>query len=118
MQLFIVRLFQKKCPRNIYIHMYIVYFSSLIYQNNNIIWSGFPPTSGQIPPTSGKFHIDSHRGYTHTTSLLLQVTGGGVMLSAGVVLAVVPRNSSMAVQISPFCEKYDADANDLKKGYI
>ena len=103
--------------------MYTVYpykqpeISIKMYQDNVKSWSGFPPTFGQIPPTSGKSHIDSHRGYTHTASLLLQVTGGDVMLSAGVVLAVVPRNSSMAVRISPFCEKYDADANDLKKGH-
>ena len=31
---------------------YIFLFSNL-YENNNYMGSGFPPTSGQIPPTSG-----------------------------------------------------------------
>ena len=39
---------------------------SYVHQNNDEIYYGFPPTSSQIPPTSGssdRLEWDPHRGY-------------------------------------------------------
>ena len=36
-------------------------------QNNSRIWSGFPPTSGKIPLTSGISRWDSHMAYNPTS---------------------------------------------------
>ena len=47
---------------------------SNIYQNNDNIGSGFPPTSGQMPPTSGSsdwLNWDPHMVYTHPEAFVM-----------------------------------------------
>ena len=53
---------------------------------NNEIWSGFPPTSGQIPPTSGLMWLAKLR------------------TSYGVYLPLAARWLAGAVQVELFCE--------------
>ena len=61
--------YKRKCSNDVSCINYYYYYDCciLMHDNNNELWSGFPPTSGQIPPTSGSSYrpnLDPHMRYT------------------------------------------------------
>ena len=52
-------------------YLFLIILGINIYQNSDELKSGFPPTSGQIPPTSGDFdwpNWDPYMAYSGSIS--------------------------------------------------